>query len=129
VSVTARMDGNSAAWRPADNPDHPNPLIGKVVEVEVGTGDFGEYPIVFVLDDKGDEWRVHGFGNVLKKRIATLQPVPGDEIGVKYLGEEPARNYPGKTYRNFKVVVEKGDGNMPETPDWTTMAGSEEDDF
>jgi hypothetical protein len=129
MGIADRLGGNSAAWRPADNktnkPPHPNPLVGKVVEVTTGTGDYGPYPLLFVLDEKGDEWRVHGFGSVLQSRIAELKPAPGDEIGIKYLGEEPAKAFPGKTYKNFKIVLERASGETDQ-PDWAAMAKTAE---
>jgi hypothetical protein len=127
MGLADRLAGNSEAWRPADNDDHPNPVVGTVVEVTTGTGDYGDYPLIFVQDEDGNEWRVHCFGSVLQSRIAALKPEPGDEIGIKYLGEEPAKAFPGKNYKNFKVVLEKKAG-AADGPDWAAMAKAAEDE-
>lgn len=124
MGLADRLEGNSEAWRPDDDKlKHPNPLVGKVMEVTTGTGDFGDYPLLFVLDENGDEWRVHGFGTVLKSRIAELKPEPGDEIGLKYLGTQKAKGF-DTPYKNYKVVLEKGAAGKAEGPDWEAIAAS-----
>lgn len=122
MSIKDRLDGNSEAWRPDDpKKEHPNPLYGKVVEVTTGTGDYGEYPLLFCLDENGDEWRVHCFNSVLKSRIAELRPEVGDEIGLKYLGTEKSKAY-DTPYKNYKVVLEKAAATKPDSPDWDAIA-------
>lgn len=133
MPIDDRLSAESEAWRPADPkdfPDHPNPLIGTIVEIEELTGDYGDYQLLHVIDDNGREWRWSVFGGVAQKRVAQLKPAVGDHIGAKYLGEKPSRNYPGKTYRDWKVIVEKGDGTKPAGPDWSAIekAADEADD-
>jgi hypothetical protein len=144
--LSSRLNGNSEAWRPADNEDHPNPLVGEVVEVETGEGDYGAYPILTIVGEDGAEWRWSVFGGVAQKRVAQLGPMVGDKVGAKYLGEEPSRNYPNRTYRNWKVVLERNPANVataapapaaaeppraplpPASPDWKSIAANADDD-
>lgn len=121
MGLTDRLTGNSEAWRPADNPEHPNPLEIEVLEVEMGDGDYGPFPIVIGVDDSGDEWRVFGFGQVLQGRITKLAPEPGDRMGFRYMGEEPAKNFPGKMYKNYRVLIEKADPTKAGSPNWEEM--------
>lgn len=124
MSLKDRLEGNSEAWRPDDETlGHPNPLTGWVTEVTTGTGDFGEYPLLFVLDDDKNEWRVHGFGTVLKSRIAELKPEPGDEIGIRFLGLVKSKGF-DTPYRNYKLVLEKAQGTKAAGPDWEAMAAA-----
>lgn len=124
MGLADRLDGNSEAWR-GDDPKlkHPNPLVGKVMEVTTGTGTYGEYALIFVLDEKGDEWRVHCFGSVLSSRIAELKPAVGDEIGIKYLGTVKSKDF-DTPYKNYKVVLEKGAAGKAEGPDWEAISAS-----
>lgn len=128
MSLADRVDSKSEAWRPKDTPEHPNPLIGKIVEVDEGDGDYGVYPILYVQTEDGSEWRWHVFGGVAQGRILKLRPAVGDQIAAKYLGEEDSKNYKGKTYSNWKIVLEKADGKAAGI-DYDSMKPEEEDDF
>jgi hypothetical protein len=130
MGIDDRLSASSEAWRPADTkdyPDHPATLVGRIVEIEDLEGDYGAYPLIHVIDDDGNEWRWSVFGSVAQKRVAALKPAVGDRIGVKYLGEEPSKNYPGKSYRNWKIVVEKADGGTPVGPDWAALEKAADD--
>lgn len=133
MSMAERLGSSSEAWRPKDNEDHPNPLMGTVVEVDVVEGTaYGSYPLLYILDENGEEWCWHVFGTVAQKRIGQLEPKVGDKIGAKYLGEEPSPNYPGKTYSDWKIIVERADGK-PDGPDWDSVVkkaeAEEEEEF
>lgn len=125
MSVGDRMNAPTAeAWRPAepkDYPDHPNPLVGKVVEVDEGDGDYGPYPILYIQTESGDEWRWHVYGSVAQKRIIKLKPAVGDEIGVKYLGETPSKVKGYAPYKTWKIVLQKADGSTASGPNWDAM--------
>lgn len=116
LSIADRLSKDAQSWRPIDSteyPDHPNPLVGEVVETETGDGDYGEYPILTLLDDDGNEWRWSVFGGVAQGRIAKLNPQVGDTLGVKYLGEKPAKNFPNRTYHDWRIVIERGSNPAP----------------
>jgi len=128
------MDAPAAeAWRPGepkDYPDHPNPLVGTVVEVSEGDGDYGSYPILYIRDDSGNEWRWHVYGSVAQNRVIALRPSVGDEIGVKFLGTEPSKVKGYAPYKNWKIVLDKKSGDAA-GPDWDAMKpedGPEPDD-
>jgi hypothetical protein len=135
MGLSDRLSASSEAWRPADAkdyPDHPNPLVGSIVEIEQLEGDYGAYPLIHIIDDDTNEWRWSVFGGVAQKRIAALKPAVGDRIGVKYIGESPSKNFPGKNYRNWKIVVEKAEGGKPAEPDWAALekaAGEADEEF
>lgn len=133
MTMSDRLDRSSEAWRPADPkdfPDHPNPLTGTIVEIEEVEGDYGPYPLIHIRDDDGNEWRWSVFGGVAQGRVAKLRPNVGDRIGVKFLGDKPSRNYQGKTYRDWKIIVEPASGQAP-APNWDAIAkaAEDEDDF
>jgi hypothetical protein len=130
MAIADRLNGASEAWRPdLDGNDHPNPLVGKVVEVDQGESSYGTFPVVFITAEDGNEWRWSVLGGVAQKRIAKLQPSVGDEIGIRYLGKKPSPNYAGKFYADWKIVLEKGDGTAPPPPDWDAIAEAADDDF
>lgn len=138
MSVRDRMDAPAAeAWRPGDKdfPDHPNPLVGTVVEVSEGDGDYGPYPIIYIRDDAGNEWRWHVYGSVAQNRIIALRPAVGDEIGVKFLGTEPSKVKGYAPYKNWKIVLDKAAGSAASGPNWDAMKAEptegieNEDDF
>jgi len=137
MSVRDRMDAPVAeAWRPGepkDYPDHPNPLVGTIVEVSEGDGDYGPYPILYIRTDDGNEWRWHVYGSVAQNRIIALRPAVGDEIGVKFLGTEPSKVKGYAPYKNWKIVVDKKSGEST-GPNWDNMKpeegpDAEADDF
>lgn len=133
MSLSERLDRPSESWRPADPkdfPDHPQQLVGKIVEIEEIQGDYGMYPLLYIQDDDGNEWKWSVFGGVAQGRLAKLQPKVGDRIGVRYLGEKPSKNFQGKNYRDWKIIVEPASGETV-SPDWDAMAktAEDEDDF
>lgn len=126
MGIADRLIVDAEPWRPADDPNHPNPLEGNVLDVDTGDGDFGPYPIIFIRDTAGNNWRWHVFGGVAQGKVAKLRPEPGNEIAVQYIGEKPSRNYQGKTYKDWAVVVGKADGQP--AIDWDSMAKNAEED-
>lgn len=130
MPLADRLTGSSEPWRPADvkdYPDHPNPLVGKIVEIDEGDGDYGPYPILYIEDEAGNEWRWHVFGGVAQGRIIKLRPAVGDNIGVRFLGTVPSKTKGYKPYANWKIVLEKASGEAA-GPDWDAMKANPEDD-
>lgn len=68
-------------------------LVGLVVELSERDGTYGKYPIVTIRTDKGEEFAVHAFHEVLSNELARVAPAVGDEIGIKYLGRHPEKDY------------------------------------
>jgi hypothetical protein len=128
MPLADRLSGASEPWRPADNEDHPNPLIGTVVEIDEGDGDYGPYPILYIKDDDGNEWRWHVFGGVAQGRMIKLRPEVGDTIGARFLGTVPSKTKGYKPYANWKIALEKASGKAAGGPDWDAMKATPEDD-
>lgn len=111
MSILNRLDAPTpSAWRPEPG----DSLIGRVVEIDSRTTEYGAYPMVTVQIDDGTEVCFHAFHSVAKSELARRRPGVGDKIGVKFLGK-PA----GKSYENYKIVVESA---QPQAAvDWAKM--------
>lgn len=113
MNLSDRLDAPTAAgWRP--EPD--DKIVGVIVDISEGAGDYGSYPIVTVDPGDGAELvAVHAFHSVLKSELARLKPAVGDEIGIKYEGKKQGKN---QTYDNYKVALESA---RPRTPNWDAI--------
>lgn len=101
--------GLPSAWRP--DQDDPDILVGEVVEIEVGTSDYGRYPILVVRQEDGTEKAVHGFHSVLQNELVKIKPQIGERVGIKYLGDVPTKpGSPFKSYKGYRVKVEREAG-------------------
>lgn len=86
-------------------------LVGEVVEIEVGTSDYGRYPILVVRTKEGEEKAVHGFHSVLQNELVKHKPQVGERVGIKYLGDVPTKpGSPFKSYKGYRVKVEREAG-------------------
>lgn len=123
MSLEDRLEsGLPSAWRP--DQDDPDTLIGEVVEIEVGTSDYGRYPILIVRTADGEK-AVHGFHSVLQNELMKHQPQVGERVGIKYLGDVPTR--PGskfKSYKGYRVKVER---DTASTFDWNRIGTAEDE--
>lgn len=110
MSLEDRLEqGLAAAWRP--DQDDPHTLIGEVVEITIGTTDYGRYPIIVVRKEDGEEKAVHVFHSVLRNEVEKYRPNIGEKIGIKYLGDvatKPGSKY--KSYKGYTVKVEREAG-------------------
>lgn len=124
MSLEDRLEqGLPEAWRP-DKEDAAI-LIGEVIEIEVGTSDYGSYPILVIRQDDGIEKAVHGFHSVLVNELVKHKPNVGERVGIKYLGDVPTK--PGskfKSYKGYRVKVERDKGA---SFDWSKL-GQDDDD-
>ena len=85
-------------------------LIGTLLRYEMIVTDFGEAQVAVIEDaDDGTEWGVALFRSVLKKRFETLNPRPGDTIGLKYVGLTEPRNKGANAYHNYVLRVVRGE--------------------
>lgn len=107
-SLEERLTGaEPEPWIPEEAGDH---IFGEVEAVVTRDGDYGEFPVITLLDADGNVWNVAGFGTVLQNKIAELGPHEGDQIGFKFLGEKTSKN--GKsTYKDWKVVLSRSPQN------------------
>jgi hypothetical protein len=112
-SLEERLDSAATGWKP--NPG--DRLVGTVLDLDTRDGEYGEYPIVTIQTDLGDEIAIHGFHTVLRREFAKRQPQVGERIGVKYLGKSD------RGYESYRIVWENV---VP--PDWSKIAVEAEAD-
>lgn len=107
-SIEDRLEqGFAPGWRP----EAGDQIVGTIVDISEGEGDYGPYPIVTIETADGD-LAVHAFHTVLRKELAAKRPVEGDRVGIKYLGI-PA----GKKYEAYRVALERATPRAG-GPDW-----------
>lgn len=117
MSMAERMalTADAVAYRP-DLPEegHPSPLVGTVIATETGSGDYGDFPIIYIKAEGGTVFKWFVYGGVAQGKVAEKRPEPGDSIGVQYLGarESKTRSTDKKKvyYNDWNVVVERAGG-------------------
>lgn len=124
MSLEDRLEsGLPSAWRP--DQEDADLLIGKVVDIQVGTSDYDPYPLLVVQSDDGSEKAIHGFHTVLRNELMRQKPQIGERIGIKYLGEQATK--PGSKFKSFigyRVKVERELGSF----DWSKLGQAEDAD-
>jgi hypothetical protein len=108
MSDTGNLD-YATGWRPAAG----EVLTGTVVELSVGHGNWGAYPIVVILPDNAGakEIAVHAFHHSLRNRLLELKPHPGERIGIQYKGMRDSKSKPGQTVAIYIVRIEGRDAS------------------
>ena len=92
-------------WNPDDLPGAM--LVGTLLRFETIVTDFGPSQVAVIEDeDDGTVYGVALFRSVLKKRFDTLEPRPGDRIGLKYVGLAESAKKGGNAYHNYILKVE-----------------------
>lgn len=123
VSLEDRLEsGNASAWRP-DQGD-PDVLLGVVTEISWGTSDYAPYLIVTVRQEDGEEKAIHAFHTVLRRELERQKPNIGERIGVKYLGEQEAKNSKYGKFIGYRLKVDRAAGAF----DWNQVAPTDEPD-
>jgi hypothetical protein len=97
------------AWKPKEG----DQLIGTITELGDRDGGFGDYPVITVITEAGDEYAVHGFHTVLKSELGKLRPTVGDQIGIAYHGKDEA-----KGYERYRVIVDRKTPAPTTEADW-----------
>ena len=107
MNLEERLEaGLPTAWRP--DKDDMDILIGEVVDIQIGTSDYGQYPIVVVRTQDGTEKAVHGFHSVLQSELQKHRPNVGERVGIKFLGDVPTKpGSPYKSYKGYRIQVER----------------------
>lgn len=122
MSLEERLEsGLPSAWRP--DQDDPDLLIGEIIAIEIGSSDYGKYPILVLRGDSGREKAIHGFHSVLQNELLKKRPQIGERIGVKFLGEVAGQG--GRTYKGYRVEIERDGGS---TFDWNAIGGTPAED-
>lgn len=104
-NAVAADDGSlPERWNAEDVPG--TTLVGELLRYEMIVTKLGEATIAVVEDaDDGTVWGVMLGRTVLKKRFDTLEPKPGDTIGLKYVGYVEPRNKNENGYHNYVLRV------------------------
>lgn len=104
-NALAEDDGSlPERWNPDDTPD--TTLIGTLLRFELIVTKLGEATIAVIKDEQdGTEYGVLLGRAVLKKRFDTLDPKPGDTIGLKYIGLVEATRKDMNPYHNYVMRV------------------------
>jgi hypothetical protein len=100
-SVTDLLDSFPEPW-------HPNvldKLMGIIIGLRTRTTEYGEYPIVTVRTDAGQDFAFHAFHTVARSELEKLQPRVGDWIGIAYHGPHPT-----KGYERYRVIITRDTG-------------------
>jgi hypothetical protein len=88
-------------WRP-DKGEHPQTIVGKLIDVREVTGAYGDYPLLELEQGDGVVWLVHAFRDVLRGELASCAPQRGDRISIAYGGKSE------KGYFRYRVQHEDG---------------------
>lgn len=112
-------------WNPDDVPG--TTLVGTLLRYELISTKLGEATIAVIEDDDdGTVWGVLLGRAVLKKRFETLDPKPGDGIGLKFVGYTPPRNKDAQGYFNYVLKVSRNSAAPATTAVAADSTGDEE---
>lgn len=119
-----REKRNAEAWTP-----EPGDLIeGTVVDLSSNETEYGEYPIVVIETEDGEEVAIHAYHAVLQRAIEKKRPVEGDLFGAKYLGKTSPKK--GKNpYHDYNVEIERAGASPTSSASSATREPSEEEPF
>jgi len=122
-AALANDDGSlPERWNPDDVPG--TMLIGTLLRFDSIVTKIGPGSIAVIEDDDGTEWGVLLGRAVLKKRFETLDPKPGDSVGLKYVGYVEPRNKDSQGYHNYVMRVQRTNT----APSTVAIAAGETDD-
>jgi len=107
-TALAEDDGSlPERWNPDDEPG--TTLIGIYQRTETIFTSMGEAELAVIEDvDDGTVYGVLLGRSVLKKRFETLEPQPGDTIGLKYIGMVTPKGKDSRPYHNYVMKVMRG---------------------
>lgn len=120
-SIADRVDSFPEPWKP----NVGDKLVGEVTEVGTRLSEYGDYPLVGVMTESGDELVFHAFHTVAKNELARQRPKVGDQIAVKYFGRDDDRGY--ERYR--VLVIHPHTAREGAGPDWDAMAAESENEL
>jgi hypothetical protein len=108
VSIEHDLDRDPTSWRPQPG----EKIVGTVVDLATIDRGYGDYLVVTLRTDDGDELDVHCYHTVLASELARLQPRVGERLGIKYLGRDD-----GRRYERYRVRIER----LSDEPDWSKI--------
>lgn len=100
-------EARPTAWKGLKDPEHPNPLIGRLREVrEVQTREYGIRRLALVEDGDGRRWEVWLSGRMIADQWAKADPSPGEVVAIADNGERETKDG-RRTYRVLLVRVDR----------------------
>jgi hypothetical protein len=106
-ALLAKLEaGFPESWQPTEAGDT---IVGTFLRLESGRTKYGPAPVVVLATDEGER-SVWLFFEALKSGFRRAQPAPGEQIAVRYLGEQTVKNpSPGRrdSYHDFRVAVDR----------------------
>lgn len=113
-------------WNPDDVAG--TTLVGTLLRFETIVTRLGDATLAVIEDaDGGTVWGVLLGRTVLKKRFETLEPRPGDTLGLKYVGWVEPRNKDAQGYHNYVLRVMRNSSNAAPVPAAQPVAEQLED--
>jgi hypothetical protein len=91
-------------WQPEEPGDT---LLGLVVAIGEGHGDWGPYPTVTVRTEDGTDHLWRAFGMVAQGQMEEKNPQRGNGIAIAYLGQRTSKSS-GKEYAAWNIRVFDG---------------------
>ncbi len=107
-----RLDSFPEPWKPKAG----DKLVGQIIGLDAREMEYGEYPIVTVMTEKGAEISFHAYHTVARNELAKLEPDIGETIGIKYFGKAD-----GATYERYRILMLDRDAVQTKKPDWKAM--------
>lgn len=95
------------------NPGEGELIVGPLQDVRIVNTQYGEKTVITVTDQHGFFGTVDiVLNSVLQKQYDNLQPMIGETIGIKYLGQQISQST-GNTYKNYVLKVDRPDAAQP----------------
>lgn len=107
--LRSELEDFDGEYPPAWKPEPGEILIAKVLAYDTGHTRFGPVRTALLVNtETGERLTLWLSNTVLLRAFEELQPQPGEVIGIKHLGMDPARGY-----RRYKMRVDRPDSFSP----------------
>jgi hypothetical protein len=118
-SEIALLIQEAEGWKPEKGDEIQGTVLGAKLS---SGGDFGPYPILFVLQDD-EPVAVHAFHTVLRNELVSQRPQSGEIIYIRYLGPDTKYDGPRNAPEMYAVFVERP--GEQSTAIWDALSSSE----
>jgi hypothetical protein len=106
-TLSERLNRDPKPWKPEPN----DAVLGVVLDTQLRDGGYGEYLVITIETLDGEEIEVHAYHTALRNEVMGLDVRPGDQLGVRYLGEQ--KTAAGQKYHAYRVVYERAERRQP----------------
>lgn len=103
-NLADRLARDSEPWKPEDE----DTVLGTVLAIAERDGGYGPYPVVTLETADGRELEIHAFHRLLRDKLASIDVWPGDQLGIRYLGQKVTADGSGR-YFAYRVVHQMGE--------------------